>query len=360
MQQEKLHLDTKAQQTLQEKLRETIHELEQEHDRCMKQLAVEYEQEKEKRSTELRTSMRQENEAEYDRYRQRSMQKIEAICQQAEDEYTAERHDVMQKLSAEMETSCESALLAMETDHTKEIESLRAKKVEELHARIEDTKTNLLQEMFATQARLRAAFDRDVRTASNMLRELFGQTADRQGKSVAKDEEGWLNSDSYVSKLQHQYGILHEKYTQVSEKLADLGVQYSRQKRELDGYKEKQTNDAAARHIYSKPRSSEAQVMNQLMTANKSLVDKLGNLGQRYTNLENLLMKSTNKSNGAVSSSRLYSSSPARGGAMSSSSAFPVTKAYTSPSPSTRKWTFSSPTTTNGEKGGDEVHKKLF
>ena len=289
MEAEKLDIQNKQHDQLQRVLKTVIEELNVEHERTVKSLQLQHEEEKSRRSAELRKQMRQENEAQYDRFKDASLRKIEAICQQVQDEYTSEKAQVLRKLDRDMESSCEKALLAMEKDHTTEIESLRSKKIFELHSSIEATKSTLLQETLSTQARLRANFERDVRAAQNMLRELFGQTEDR--KSInGRDEANWLNSDSYVSKLQQQYGVLHEKYTKMSEKLAEIGVKYNRVCRELSDNTERISAEASVRKVMGKPRDGDSRVVEKLMSANQTLVDKLGSLGDRYTKLENLLM----------------------------------------------------------------------
>ena len=307
IEEEKAQQKIKSQEDLKRRIRLVIEEINEDHEKTLKRLEASHEEQKNIRIRDLKRAMQQENEAEYDRFRERSVQAIEATCQQVQDEYLSERRTHMRQIQNELETSYQNALATMENDHTKEIESVRIRKYKELDELISDARNKILQRTLQIQERLRKAFERDARTATNMLRELFGQTEDRKSNTEDGDAAGWLNSSSYVSKLQHQYSVLHAKFTKLSEKLADCGVENSRLRRELNDTRATWKEEVSLQTMPSHE-AAKSGVVEKLVSANEELVEKLSNLGKRYTNLEQLFHDDSNSITG--DSVKVWSPSP--------------------------------------------------
>ncbi len=310
MEEEKAKLKAKAQEDLKRRIRHAIEEINQDHDDAVKRLNSNHDEQKNIRIQDLRKAMQQENQAEYDRFRERSIQAIEATCQQVQDEYVSERRTYLRQIQNELEVSYQTALTTMENDHVNEIERVRTRKYKELDNLISEARNKILQKTLEVQDRLRKAFDRDARTATNMLRELFGQTEDRNSHSTDDgDSRGWLNSNSYVSKLQHQYSILHNKFTKMSEKLADCGVDNARLQRQINDLQATRQEEASLTNMTSHSHAK-TSVVEKLVNANEDLVTKLSNLGKRYTNLEQLFnedVKNVGSRDGGI---KIWSPSP--------------------------------------------------
>ena len=303
-------MKAKAQEDLKRRIRHAIEEINQDHDDAVKRLNSNHDEQKNIRIQDLRKAMQQENQAEYDRFRERSIQAIEATCQQVQDEYVSERHTYLRQIQNELEVSYQTALTTMENDHVNEVERVRTRKYKELDNLISEARNKILQKTLELQDRLRKAFDRDARTATNMLRELFGQTEDRKGHNTDDgDSRGWLNSNSYVSKLQHQYSILHNKFTKMSEKLADCGVDNARLQRQINDLQATRQEEASLNNMTSHSHAK-TSVVEKLVNANEDLVTKLSNLGKRYTNLEQLFNEDVNNVGSGDGGIKVWSPSP--------------------------------------------------